>query len=66
MYQVSFDAILLICNHILFILADRIIYANPCKQSSYIRYAQEAGVERMTFDNEQELMKIKQIYPNAK
>jgi ornithine decarboxylase len=48
------------------ILADRIIYANPCKQSSYIRYAQEVGVEIMTFDNEQELMKIKQIYPNAK
>ncbi|CAF1260468.1 unnamed protein product [Rotaria magnacalcarata] len=46
--------------------ADRIIYANPCKQSSYIRYAQEVGVETMTFDNEQELMKIKQIYPNAK
>jgi len=46
--------------------ADRIIYANPCKQSSYVRYAQEVGVEIMTFDNEQELMKIKQIYPNAK
>ncbi|CAF3899678.1 unnamed protein product [Rotaria sp. Silwood2] len=46
--------------------ADRIIYANPCKQSSYIRYAQEVGVETMTFDNEQELMKIKKIYPNAK
>lgn len=45
--------------------ADRIIYANPCKQSSYIRYAQEAGVKTMTFDNEQELMKIHQIYPNA-
>ncbi len=48
------------------ILADRIIYANPCKQSSYIRFAQEVGVETMTFDNEQELLKIKQIYPNAK
>jgi ornithine decarboxylase len=46
--------------------ADRIIYANPCKQSSYIRFAQEVGVETMTFDNEQELLKIKQIYPNAK
>jgi ornithine decarboxylase len=47
-------------------LADRIIYANPCKQSSYIRYAQENGVETMTFDNEQELMKIKQMHSNAK
>ncbi|CAF1027271.1 unnamed protein product [Adineta ricciae] len=46
--------------------ADRIIYANPCKQSSYVRYAKEVGVDTMTFDNEQELMKIKQIYPNAK
>ncbi|CAF1435003.1 unnamed protein product [Rotaria sordida] len=46
--------------------ADRIIFANPCKQSSYIRYAQEVGVETMTFDNEQELMKIKKMYPNAK
>jgi ornithine decarboxylase len=46
--------------------ADRIIYANPCKQSSYIRYAEEVGVEVMTFDNEQELRKIKQIHPNAK
>jgi len=46
--------------------ADRIIYANPCKQSSFIRYAREVGVDTMTFDNEQELMKIHQIYPNAK
>jgi ornithine decarboxylase len=49
-----------------FDLADRIIYANPCKQSSYVRYAAEVGVETMTFDNEQELLKIKQLHPNAK
>lgn len=48
------------------LVADRIIYANPCKQSSYIRFAQEVGVEIMTFDNENELLKIKQIHPNAK
>ena len=47
-------------------VADRIIYANPCKQSSYVRYAQEVGVDTMTFDNEQELMKIQQTHPNAK
>jgi diaminopimelate decarboxylase len=46
--------------------ADRIIYANPCKQTSYIRYAEEVGVQVMTFDNEQELLKIKKAYPNAK
>lgn len=45
---------------------DRIIYANPCKQSSYIRYAHEVGVDVMTFDNEQELLKIKQFHSNAK
>lgn len=45
---------------------DRIIFANPCKQSSYIRYASEVGVEIMTFDNEQELLKIKQNHSNAK
>jgi ornithine decarboxylase len=51
---------------LIYYLADRIIYANPCKQSSYIRFAKEVGVEIMTFDNEQELLKIKQIHPNAK
>ncbi len=45
---------------------DRIIYANPCKQASYIRYAYKAGVNTMTFDNEQELYKIKANHPNAK
>jgi len=49
-----------------FSIADRIIYANPCKQSSHIRYAEEVGVDTMTFDNEQELLKIKQLHPNAK
>lgn len=46
--------------------ADRIIYANPCKQASFVRYAKEVGVETMTFDNENELMKIHKIYPHAK
>ena len=46
--------------------ADRIIYANPCKQLSYLQYAYENGVNLMTFDNEQELYKIKVTHPNAK
>jgi len=46
--------------------ADRIIYANPCKQASYIKYAYENGVETMTFDNEHELYKMKEHHPNAK
>jgi ornithine decarboxylase len=49
-----------------FLVADRIIFANPCKQTSYVRYAEEVGVEILTFDNEQELMKIKKAYSNAK
>ena len=44
---------------------DRIIYANPCKQSSYIKYAANQEVARMTFDNETELLKIKKLYPTA-
>lgn len=45
---------------------DRIIFANPCKQASYIKYAYKMGVEYMTFDNEHELYKIKDNHPNAK
>ena len=45
---------------------DRIIYANPCKQASYIKYAYKNGVNCMTFDNEQELYKIKENHPQAK
>jgi ornithine decarboxylase len=45
---------------------DRIIYANPCKQASYISYANEMHVDQMTFDNDFELFKIKKHYPQAK
>lgn len=44
----------------------RIIFANPCKQASNIKYAYKKGVDTMTFDNENELYKIKQYHPNAK
>lgn len=43
-----------------------IIYANPCKTKSYIRHASEVGVDLMTFDNELELYKVRQLHPNAK
>ncbi|KAK6188413.1 hypothetical protein SNE40_004590 [Patella caerulea] len=43
----------------------RIIYANPCKQKSFIRHAAKQKVKMMTFDNEPELDKIKMIYPDA-
>jgi len=44
----------------------RIIYANPCKQLDYIKYASEKSVNLMTFDCELELSKIKLCHPNAR
>lgn len=44
----------------------RVIYANPCKQTSHIRHANNRGVKVMTFDNADELVKVKQIMPDAK
>ncbi|KAL0477437.1 ornithine decarboxylase [Acrasis kona] len=44
----------------------RIIYANPCKLPSHMRYARGAGVEMVTVDNEDELHKIKKHWPDAK
>jgi ornithine decarboxylase len=43
----------------------RIIYAQPCKTKSYLRHAQKVGVTLMTFDNTDELCKIKDCYPDA-
>jgi len=45
--------------------ANRIIYANPCKQASFISYAARQNVSRMTFDNVEELYKIKRFYAKA-
>ncbi|XP_061175347.1 ornithine decarboxylase-like [Saccostrea echinata] len=44
----------------------RIIYANPCKQNSYIKYAAKKHVDMMTFDNEDELHKVKTWFPEAR
>ena len=44
----------------------RIIFANPCKMSSQIRYARANDVDVMTFDCEEELYKIKLYHPYAK
>lgn len=43
----------------------RIIYAQPCKTKSYVRFAAERGVKQMTFDNSDELYKIKRFFPGA-
>jgi len=45
--------------------ADRIIFANPCKMATQITHARQLGVMRMTFDNEDELLKVAQNYPEA-
>jgi ornithine decarboxylase len=42
-----------------------IIFANPCKLNSHIRFAKTEGVSRMTFDNLDELIKIKSCFPDA-
>lgn len=43
----------------------RIIYAQPCKTKSYLRYTAQQHVKQMTFDNTDELYKIKDIFPDA-
>ncbi|KAG1842500.1 pyridoxal-dependent decarboxylase [Suillus subalutaceus] len=44
----------------------RIIFANPCKATSFVRSAARAGVNTMTFDNADELYKIARAHPGAK
>ncbi|CAN9502039.1 unnamed protein product [Ophioblennius macclurei] len=44
----------------------RIIYANPCKQVSQIKYASNHGVQTMTFDSEAELVKVANFHSDAK
>jgi ornithine decarboxylase len=44
---------------------ERIIYAQPCKTNSYVRYVKNVGVKQMTFDNAAELYKIAKLYPGA-
>ena len=43
----------------------RIIYAQPCKTKSYLRYAASVGIKQMTFDNADELYKIKAHFSGA-
>ncbi|KAI9457029.1 pyridoxal-dependent decarboxylase [Boletus coccyginus] len=45
---------------------NRILFANPCKATSFIRNAARVGVDKMTFDNEDELYKIARAHPGAK
>ena len=47
-------------------LRSNLIYAQPCKQESHILFAKEQDAQTMTFDNEDELVKIKKLYPEAR
>lgn len=44
---------------------DKILFANPNKQVSYIKFAHRIGVTKLVFDNENELLKIKRHHPSA-
>nr|XP_028592185.1 antizyme inhibitor 1 [Podarcis muralis]XP_028592186.1 antizyme inhibitor 1 [Podarcis muralis]XP_028592187.1 antizyme inhibitor 1 [Podarcis muralis] len=45
---------------------ENIIFTNPCKQASQIKYAAKIGVNILTCDSELELKKIARNHPNAK
>ncbi|GMH14851.1 hypothetical protein Nepgr_016692 [Nepenthes gracilis] len=44
---------------------DRIIFANPCKAESHIRYAASVGVNMTTFDSKYEIEKIRKWHPKC-
>lgn len=44
---------------------EKIIFANPCKQVSHCKFAEDLGLKMVTFDNEAELEKIKKYWPTA-
>ncbi|XP_010935192.1 ornithine decarboxylase [Elaeis guineensis] len=44
---------------------DRIIYANPCKAESHIKYAANVGVNLTTFDSREEIDKIRRWHPQC-
>ena len=43
---------------------ENIVYANPCKTRGFIVHAENMGVHRMTFDNAEELRKVKTLHSN--
>jgi ornithine decarboxylase len=45
---------------------DRIVFANPCKMISQIKYARAHDVDLVVFDDENELYKMKMFHSNAK
>jgi len=45
---------------------ERIIFANPCKMISQIKYARAHDIDLVVFDDENELYKIKMFHSNAR
>lgn len=46
--------------------ASRIVYAHPCKVSSSLRFAKKNEINLTTFDNADELYKMKKFHPECK
>ena len=44
----------------------RIVYSQTCKQKAHLTYSKNNSVDLMTFDNECELFKVKELNPGAK
>ncbi|GMM34627.1 ornithine decarboxylase [Saccharomycopsis crataegensis] len=44
----------------------RIVFSNPCKFNSHLKFAKEVNVNLTVFDNEDELVKIAKIHPHCK
>ena len=44
----------------------RIIFANPVKSPSQLKFATSRGVDVMVFDSKEELAKMKKEAPNAR
>lgn len=45
---------------------ENIIFANPIKSLPDIEFARSVGVKTMTFDNEDELVKVQSLFPEAR
>ena len=45
--------------------SNRIIFANPCKAESHIKYAASVGVNLTTFDSRDEVQKIRKYHPKC-
>ena len=45
---------------------DKIVFANPNITAKSLKYAKQVDVDLLTFDSEEQLNKIRSIYPNCR